>query len=190
MAAQCRVCANPIRGNAAAEDYDEVTQTMKYTCRGCARQFAQLTQEDAPMTTTTLDPKTKKVTGPVWYGPAPSNQGETLMDAWVVRADSSRGRILARFAVDGRDACERWIYKHCPGSCTVVRTILQSHGHFNFNENKLVMERQQWVTEPCGTPLFGVARKASGQCAGCARGWNHPNNYRADGPRPEAEVNG
>jgi hypothetical protein len=51
--------------------------------------------------------------------PAPrANPYNELMGAWIVRRicvwDAIRrsNRIVARFSVDGRDACERWAQKH------------------------------------------------------------------------------
>jgi len=48
----CCSCEKPIRGNAGREEYDEVTQTNRYTCRACVRlQDRVLRQAQAPMTT-------------------------------------------------------------------------------------------------------------------------------------------
>jgi hypothetical protein len=44
--------------------------------------------------------------------------------------------------------------------------------------------KQEWVTRPCDVPIFNKRH----ECMSCSRGWNHPNNYRADGPRPEKEI--
>jgi hypothetical protein len=36
-AIRCRCCEKTIRGNAAQEDYNPVTQEYTYICKGCAR---------------------------------------------------------------------------------------------------------------------------------------------------------
>lgn len=35
-------------------------------------------------------------------------------------------------------------------------------------------ETAEWVTEPCGVPLFSYDGDL---CTGCLRGWWHPRNY-------------
>lgn len=130
-----------------------------------------------------------QITTPVWYGPAPSNTTQALDGAWVVRHTNSRGKIIARFPADGRDQAEAWVNRHCWGaSCEVLRTALRTTSHYNMvtGERSGPIE-STWVTEPCGTPLFLAHEKAARQCRSCQRGWNHPNNYRADGPRPTVE---
>ncbi len=68
------------------------------------------------------------------------------------------------------------------GSCKVIRTQLITRTTINMRTGKSYGDEQtHWVTRPCGTPLFG---NDTDTCRSCARGWNHPNNYRADGPRP------
>jgi hypothetical protein len=42
----CRVCERSIRV-AAVEEYDETTQTMKYTCKKCWAFFLRLTRRDS-----------------------------------------------------------------------------------------------------------------------------------------------
>ncbi len=74
--------------------------------------------------------------------------------------------------------------------CGVMRVKLVTHTTFDMRTGAKGGERQEWVTEPCGTPMFGDREKADGMCRGCASGWNHPENYRADGPRPNAVVKG
>lgn len=72
-------------------------------------------------------------------------------------------------------------------SCKVVRTMLIVHSFMEFGSGKMTSDplKEEWVTKPCDTPIFDKGK----ECSGCRRGWNHPNNYRADGPRPEKEVN-
>jgi hypothetical protein len=43
---RCRVCTRVIRGTAGTEEYDETTQTMKFTCKRCVTFFNRLTQSD------------------------------------------------------------------------------------------------------------------------------------------------
>lgn len=69
--------------------------------------------------------------------------------------------------------------------CAIVRTILVTHYTLNMSTGAKSEDRQEWVTRPCGSPLFSDDDRATGRCKSCDRGWNHPDNYRADGPRPE-----
>lgn len=74
--------------------------------------------------------------------------------------------------------------------CTVVRTVFRTYGTLNIETGAKIEDRKAWETEPCGTPLFSDEERAKGVCSSCAKGWNHPENYRADGPRPDKEING
>lgn len=40
--------------------------------------------------------------------------------------------------------------------------------------------KAEWVTEPCGIPLFQEQERKTGVCRSCAKGWTHPENYRVD----------
>lgn len=77
---------------------------------------------------------------------------------------------------------------HQRSSCAVVRTILVTHGTIRFGTGEYTEHEKRWETKPCGGPLFGDDERRSGVCRSCARGWNHPNDYRADGPRPTEET--
>jgi hypothetical protein len=43
---KCKVCEKAIRGNAAGEEYDEVSGEMRYTCKRCEKTFAQARGEE------------------------------------------------------------------------------------------------------------------------------------------------
>jgi len=73
-------------------------------------------------------------------------------------------------------------------ACTVVRTCLVTRGTMNLTTGAFAEGEKAWETKPCGVPLFSEDERRAGTCKSCARGWNHPNNYRADGPRPETEI--
>lgn len=72
-------------------------------------------------------------------------------------------------------------------NCTVKRTMLIRHETWDMKTGKTTPEKnwEEWVTKACGVPLFDAAEKKNGICRHCAAGWNHPENYRADSPRPE-----
>ncbi len=61
-------------------------------------------------------------------------------------------------------------------SCTMVRRMLIRHMFLNLATSETDDARAEWVTRPCGVPLFGDD-KAGGLCRGCKTGWTHPNNY-------------
>ena len=68
--------------------------------------------------------------------------------------------------------------------CTRVRRMLIKHGTLPLNGDAVTMTHQEWVTKPCGVPLFGDEARASGLCRGCASGWTHPENYPVDEAAP------
>lgn len=72
--------------------------------------------------------------------------------------------------------------------CTVIRTMLLKHSVLSLATGEVQPTGEEWVTRPCGVPLFGDAERARGTCRGCAGGFNHPDNYRADGPRPRSTT--
>jgi hypothetical protein len=59
--------------------------------------------------------------------------------------------------------------------CTQMRRKLVTHSSLNMATGETTPGRQEWVTEPCGTPLFGA--KGQTLCRSCLSGWTHPNNY-------------
>lgn len=62
-------------------------------------------------------------------------------------------------------------------SCTVMRRKLVTHKSFNMGTGDSVEVGQEWVTEPCGIPMFSDAEKQRGTCRSCASGWTHEHNY-------------
>lgn len=63
-------------------------------------------------------------------------------------------------------------------SCTVMRRKLVKTGTLSMATGQLEMSgKAEWVTEACGTPLFGDEERRSGTCRSCAKGWTHPENY-------------
>lgn len=71
--------------------------------------------------------------------------------------------------------------------CRVVRTILVGSGSLNIETGEHTVGESYWETRPCKGPLFTDAERDTLTCSACARGWNHPNNYRAGEPRPSVE---
>lgn len=67
------------------------------------------------------------------------------------------------------------------GSCTQMRRKLVSYGAMNIGAGVTngAEVRSEWVTEPCGAPLFGA--KGETLCRSCLSGWTHPNNYPVAG---------
>lgn len=66
-----------------------------------------------------------------------------------------------------------------PGTCPRIRRQLFTSRPLNPFTGETGEERQEWVTGPCGTPLFGEDLKR-GICRPCASGWTHPHNYPVD----------
>lgn len=61
-------------------------------------------------------------------------------------------------------------------TCPTMRRKLVTHSTLNIINGERGKERQEWVTEPCGVPLFGK-EAAKGVCRGCERGWQTEHNY-------------
>lgn len=64
-------------------------------------------------------------------------------------------------------------------SCTVVRTMLIKHSTLSLRTGAVTEGASEWVTRPCGVPLFSDTEQVSGQCRSCADGWTAPTNYPA-----------
>lgn len=62
-------------------------------------------------------------------------------------------------------------------SCTVMRRKLVKKKSVNMVTGVSVDVGHEWVTEPCGIPMFSDAEKQSGTCRGCASGWTHEHNF-------------
>lgn len=73
-------------------------------------------------------------------------------------------------------------------SCAVMRRKFVTHSKLDLASGAMRQVSTEWVTEPCGVPLFGDDHQASGVCRSCAGGWKHPNNYPADEPQPSEEI--
>lgn len=58
--------------------------------------------------------------------------------------------------------------------CTVMRRKFVTIGRLS--DGKITETAREWVTEECGSPLFGAEREA-GICGSCASGWTHPHNH-------------
>jgi hypothetical protein len=63
------------------------------------------------------------------------------------------------------------------GNCTVMRRVLVKHSTLDLETGQYVQGKEEWVTRPCGKPLFSDAEKQSGKCKSCQKGWTHPENY-------------
>lgn len=63
--------------------------------------------------------------------------------------------------------------------CTVLRHKTLRHGTINMNTGAFSAGEITQVTEPCNTPLFHEAERASGVCRSCADGWEVPGNRPA-----------
>ena len=64
-------------------------------------------------------------------------------------------------------------------NCTILRIKLERHGHFSCDTGEIVFDREETVTEACGTPLFG-AHTQTGICRSCERGWEVEGNRFAN----------
>ena len=64
--------------------------------------------------------------------------------------------------------------------CNVLRRKLVKHGTLNPATGVSKTDREEWVIEPCGTPLFGYKAEEPGMCRGCAAEWIHEHNYPCD----------
>lgn len=62
-------------------------------------------------------------------------------------------------------------------SCRIMRRKLVRHSTVNIVTGERSAETEEWVTEPCGVPLFGEREVLTGVCRSCANGWTHENNY-------------
>lgn len=60
-------------------------------------------------------------------------------------------------------------------TCTVMRRKLRRHG--KLTDGEIQFTHEEWVTEPCGSPLFSGDDEIAGVCRSCKSGWSHPNNY-------------
>jgi hypothetical protein len=61
--------------------------------------------------------------------------------------------------------------------CTTLRHVKTTH-YVGF-ENALngVASRIEWVTQPCGTPLFSDTEREAGTCRSCLAGWSCSDNF-------------
>jgi hypothetical protein len=62
-------------------------------------------------------------------------------------------------------------------SCTQVRRMLIKHSAVSMQTGERRELGEEWVTQPCGTPLFAEAEKERGTCRACFSGWVHEHNY-------------
>jgi hypothetical protein len=60
-------------------------------------------------------------------------------------------------------------------NCPVIRRKLRKSGTLNMATGQMTYTSETWVTEPCGTPIFGDGE----ECSSCRKGWSVPENYRA-----------
>lgn len=65
--------------------------------------------------------------------------------------------------------------------CRQIRRKLVTHHTLNYGTCPTTPWREEWVTEPCGQPLFDAPSQALGKCPGCEGGWTSPNNYPVSG---------
>ena len=66
-------------------------------------------------------------------------------------------------------------------ACSKVRTMLIRHSVLTLHTGQSTPAGQEWVTRPCGVPLFSQAERESGVCRSCAAGWTHPENFPVEG---------
>lgn len=65
-------------------------------------------------------------------------------------------------------------------SCTVMRRKMVRHGTLNMATGATADGHSEWVTEPCGIPLFAPKHRETGICRSCESGWTHPENYAVE----------
>lgn len=63
------------------------------------------------------------------------------------------------------------------GNCTQMRRKLVTYSTLNVATGETKAGHSEWVTEPCGAPLFDARSKTKALCPSCEGGWTHPNNY-------------
>lgn len=62
-------------------------------------------------------------------------------------------------------------------SCTQLRRKLVTYSTLDFITGDRAIRSTEWVTEPCGIPLFSDVERERGTCRSCADGWTHEHNY-------------
>ncbi len=77
--------------------------------------------------------------------------------------------------------------KERPRDCGVMRHVLVTHGTLSTVTGAITAGKQEWVTRPCGVPIFTDEERNRGTCKGCHGGWEHPNNYSVAHGRPAEE---
>ena len=61
--------------------------------------------------------------------------------------------------------------------CKVVRRQFVGFGYLDTRTGKVTVEREEWQTGPCETPLFTEEERRAGTCRACASGWKTSDNY-------------
>jgi hypothetical protein len=62
-------------------------------------------------------------------------------------------------------------------NCTVLRKKLKTAGHMDLLTGEITHTGQEWVVEPCGTPLFAPEAQRLGKCQSCQSGWQVEHNF-------------
>lgn len=73
-------------------------------------------------------------------------------------------------------------------SCTQLRRKLVKRQSFNLGTGVSVDVGQDWVTEPCGVPMFSAGENERGTCSSCASGWTHEHNFPVAVPDSVAAI--
>jgi hypothetical protein len=62
-------------------------------------------------------------------------------------------------------------------SCRQMRRFFVTHSLVSMTTGEREETGTEWITEPCGAPLFNDKEKETGLCRSCADGWRHEHNY-------------
>lgn len=63
-------------------------------------------------------------------------------------------------------------------NCKILRKKYVRHGTMSMSGGPVKFDRGEWVTEPCGTPIFGKTKIPV--CNSCREGWTHEHNFAVD----------
>lgn len=68
------------------------------------------------------------------------------------------------------------------GHCKIMRKILVHHGTMSLDGKPPKYTKKEWVTEECGTPIFGPNSNDKKVCDSCLKGWSVKENSMIDSP--------
>lgn len=75
-------------------------------------------------------------------------------------------------------------------ACTCIRRMLIKYSELDVRSGEITETREEWVTQPCGAPLFGDNERQRETCDACHSGWTDPHNYPVNSGVPTPPNNG